>query len=60
MGYDRINYYGRLFGYGEKAGLNIDGEQPGVWPDEEPGNGGVGMMTSFGEGISQTPLQLLP
>ncbi len=58
LGYDRINYYGRLFGYGEKAGLNIEGEQPGVWPEEEPGNGGVGMMTSFGEGISQTPLQL--
>lgn len=58
LGYDRINYYGRLFGYGEKAGLNIDGEQPGVWPEAEPGNGGMGMMTSFGEGISQTPLQL--
>jgi penicillin-binding protein 2 len=58
LGYDRINYYGRLFGYGERAGLNIEGEQPGIWPDEEPSNGGVGMMTSFGEGISQTPLQL--
>jgi len=58
LGYDKINYYGRLFGYGEKAGLNIDGEQPGVWPDAPPANGGMGMMTSFGEGIGQTPLQL--
>jgi cell division protein FtsI/penicillin-binding protein 2 len=58
LGYDKINYYGRLFGYGEKAGLNIEGEQPGVWPDAAPPNGGMAMMTSFGEGISQTPLQL--
>src|ERR1035438_1818483 len=29
LGYDRVAYYARLFGYGEKAGLNIAGEQPG-------------------------------
>lgn len=58
LGYDRVSYYARLFGLGEKAGLNIDGEQPGIWPNEPPANGGVGMMTSFGEGITLTPLQL--
>lgn len=58
LGYDKISHYGKLFGYGEKAGLNIEGEKPGIWPDEAPANGGMGMMTSFGEGISQTPLQL--
>ncbi len=58
LGYDRVTYYARLFGLGEKAGLNIEGEQPGVWPMEPPANGGVGMMTSFGEGISLTPLEL--
>ena len=27
-------------------------------PDGPPANGGMGMMTSFGEGIKLTPLQL--
>jgi penicillin-binding protein 2 len=58
LGYDKIAYYAKLFGYGEKAGLNIEGEQPGRLPDSPPANGGMGMMTSFGEGIGQTPLQL--
>jgi len=58
LGFERVSYYARLFGYGEKAGLNIPGEQPGHFPDAAPKNGGVGMLTSFGEEISQTPLQL--
>lgn len=58
LGYERVNYYARLFGYGEKAGLDITGEQPGRFPPAPPKNGGVGMLTSFGEEISQTPLQL--
>ena len=58
LGYERVNYYARLFGYGEKAGLDIPGEQPGRFPSAPPKNGGVGMLTSFGEEISQTPLQL--
>ena len=58
LGYERVSYYAHLFGYGEKAGLNIPGEQPGRFPDAPPKNGGVGMLTSFGEEIQQTPLQL--
>ena len=58
LGFKKVSYYARLFGFGEKAGLNIPGEQAGVVPDEPPANGGVGMMTSFGEGISLTPLEL--
>ncbi len=58
LGFDRVVYYARLFGLGERAGLNIDGEQPGLLPGEPPANGGVGMMTSFGEGILLTPLEL--
>jgi len=58
LGYERVNYYAHLFGYGEKAGLNIPGEHPGRFPSAPPKNGGVGMLTSFGEEISQTPLQL--
>ncbi len=58
LGFERVSYYARLFGLGEKAGLNIDGEQAGVFPDLPPKEGGVGMMTSFGSGISLTPLEL--
>jgi beta-lactamase class D len=58
LGYDRYSYYAKLFGYGEKAGLNIDGEHPGYFPPQPPKNGGMGMLTSFGEEISQTPLEL--
>lgn len=58
LGYERVNYYARLFGYGETAGLDISGEKPGYFPSAPPKNGGVGMLTSFGEEISQTPLQL--
>jgi penicillin-binding protein 2 len=57
LGFEKVSYYAHLFGYGEKAGLNIAGEQPGRFPSAPPKNGGVGMLTSFGEEISQTPLQ---
>ncbi len=58
LGYEKVAYYAHQFGYGEKAGLNIAGEQPGSFPDAPPKNGGVGMLTSFGEEIHQTPLEL--
>jgi cell division protein FtsI/penicillin-binding protein 2 len=58
LGFEKVSYYAHLFGYGEKAGLNIPGEQPGHYPSAPPKNGGVGMLTSFGEEIQQTPLQL--
>ncbi len=58
LGFDKVSYYAHLFGYGEKAGLNIPGESSGRFPAAPPVNGGVGMLSSFGEEISQTPLQL--
>src|SRR5207247_6072394 len=58
LGFDRVHRYAQMLGFGEKAGLEIAGEQPGVLPEEAPKNGGVGMMTSFGTGISMTPLEL--
>jgi penicillin-binding protein 2 len=58
LGYERMNYYSHLFGYGEKAGLNIEGEHAGYYPPAPPANGGMGMLTSFGEEIRQTPLEL--
>ena len=57
LGYDRIIHYAQLFGLGEKAGLNIVGEQPGSVATEPPKDG-LGMMTSFGEGFYMTPLEL--
>ncbi len=57
LGYAKISYYAKLLGFGETAGLNIPGEQPGIWPDKEVASG-IGMMTSFGDGINLTPLQL--
>jgi len=56
LGFERVSYYARLFGLGEKAGLDIEGERPGLLPAEVP-KSGVGMMTSFGDGISLTPLE---
>jgi cell division protein FtsI/penicillin-binding protein 2 len=58
MGYETVSKYAHLFGYGEKAGLNVPGEQTGHYPAGPPRNGGMGMLTSFGEEISQTPLEL--
>jgi cell division protein FtsI/penicillin-binding protein 2 len=57
LGFDRVVKYAKLFGLGEKAGLDIPGEEPGVVTAEEPATG-VGMMTSFGDGIRLTPLEL--
>lgn len=58
LGFERVSYYARQFGYGERAGLNISGESAGRFPLMPPQNGGVSMLTSFGEEVSQTPLQL--
>jgi cell division protein FtsI/penicillin-binding protein 2 len=57
LGYDKIVQYGQMFGLGEKASLNIDAEQPGLIADAPPADG-LGMMTSFGEGFSMTPMEL--
>lgn len=58
LGFERITYYSKLFGLGERAGLNIEGESPGVFPEEPPKGWPLGRMTSFGTGIGLTALQL--
>ncbi len=58
LGFERVSYYAKLYGLGEKAGIGIDGEKPGFFSPTPTKFGGVGMMTSFGEGIQLTPLQL--
>jgi len=57
LGYEKWAYYARLFGLGEPAGLGIQGEEPGYFAAQPPSSG-LGMMTSFGDGIRQTPLGL--
>jgi penicillin-binding protein 2 len=57
LGFERVSYYARLFGLGEKAGYNIEGEEAGLLPRSTPHNG-IGMMTSFGDGIAITPLEM--
>lgn len=60
LGFERVRHYATQFGLGELAGYNIDGEQLGVYPDQElpASEGGVARMCSFGQGVSLTPLQL--
>jgi len=60
LGFERVHQYANQFGLGELAGYNIEGEQLGMYPDEElpASQGGVGRMCSFGQGVSLTPLQL--
>jgi cell division protein FtsI/penicillin-binding protein 2 len=57
LGFERVSKYAKLYGLGEKAGLDIPGEEPGFLTSEPPETG-VGMMTSFGDGIRLTPLEL--
>ena len=58
MGFDTVSRYGRLLGLGELAGYNLPDEHPGSFPTQPPAFGGVARMSSFGEGIQVTPLQL--
>jgi membrane peptidoglycan carboxypeptidase len=58
MGFDKVVYYARMYGLGEKAGLNIPDEQPGSIAESPEKTDGVGMMCSFGNGFKVTPLNL--
>jgi beta-lactamase class D len=58
LGFERIYHYSKLLGLGERAGLNIEGESPGVFPEAPPKGVTLGRMTSFGTGIGLTALQL--
>jgi len=57
LGFERFEKYAKLFGLGEKAGLDIAGEEPGTLATETP-HSGMGMMTSFGDGIRLHTLEL--
>ncbi len=58
LGFARVSKYATLLGLGSRSGYNIAEEQPGLLPARIPVYGGVARMSSFGEGIRITPLQL--
>jgi penicillin-binding protein 2 len=60
LGFQTVERYAHLLGLGERAGWDLPEEHPGTFPSGPPPSwrGGVGKMTSFGEGIQITPLQL--
>lgn len=58
MGFETLSKYARLLGLGELAGYNLPEEHPGAFPMQPPVHGGIARMSSFGEGIQITPLQL--
>jgi cell division protein FtsI/penicillin-binding protein 2 len=58
LGFKKVTDYSRLLGFGELAGYLIDEEYPGAFPTRPPTRGGVARMSSYGEEIKVTPLQL--
>ena len=58
LGFEKVRYYAQMFGLGEKAGLNIEGEVDGIFPAEPPKDVPFPFMCSHGSGIEMTPLQL--
>ncbi len=58
LGFERVNRYAQMLGLGEKAGLDIPGEEAGTIPAAPPKGGGMVLMTAYGEGFQMTPLEL--
>lgn len=58
MGFETVSRYAHMLGLGEAAGYNMPEEHAGTFPSAAPQRGGVARMSSFGEGIKMTPLQL--
>jgi cell division protein FtsI/penicillin-binding protein 2 len=58
MGFDTVRHYAQMMGLGERTGYDIPEEQAGVLPTAPPEFGGVARMSSFGQGIQITPLEL--
>jgi len=67
LGIDRMNEYMRKFGFGEKTGIDLDGEKAGIYPSTEwkqknrkqPWFPGEALIAGIGQGYVQvTPVQI--
>jgi penicillin-binding protein 2 len=56
LGFDRVLNYATNYGFGERTGVNHDGESPGFLPEE--GEGETGHMSSHGDNFGVTAIQL--
>lgn len=59
LGGDRFYEYGLAFGFGQKTGIDLSGEQEGRFPSPEEWKKTTLANLSFGQGLSCTPLQVL-
>jgi penicillin-binding protein 2 len=57
VGFPTLERYAHEFGLGQKAGWDIPGESPGVFPSAPPADG-VGNLAYIGEGMQVTMLQM--
>ncbi len=58
LGFERLALYARIFGLGQRAGLYIPDESAGGFPTAPPEDGGVRKLSSYGQDIAITPLQM--
>lgn len=67
LGIDKMNDYMRQFGFGEKTGVDLDGEKAGIYPSQEwkqrtrkqPWFPGEALIAGIGQGYVQvTPIQI--
>lgn len=57
LGLEKITSYAKMFGFGERTGINLPGEVSGALPSEIPSKG-LGRVASHGDGIGLTAIQL--
>jgi cell division protein FtsI/penicillin-binding protein 2 len=57
LGLEKLTSYARLYGFGERTGINLTGETGGTLPATIPGDG-LGRVASHGDGIGLTAIQL--
>ncbi len=57
LGTETLMKYVHLFGYGEKTGIDVNGESTGILFDVENMGPVETATTAFGQGISVTPIQ---
>jgi penicillin-binding protein 2 len=58
LGFDRVLFYARNFGFGEMTGINYPGEVAGYLPRAEGGASSTGHMSSHGDNFGVTAIQL--